>query len=47
LDEEPHIVSLIDVGKEMLTTIPEAADPAQFRRVVRILIEGVPLDKIW
>lgn len=38
-----RLVSLIDVTRESFRRLPEAADPAQLRKVVRVLMDGSPL----
>jgi hypothetical protein len=38
-----RLVSLIDVTAESFHRLPEAADPAQLKKVVRVLMDGLPL----
>jgi hypothetical protein len=46
-EKDARIVSLVDVGMDMFTTLPEASDPAQLKRVIRVMFEGSPLEAIW
>lgn len=38
-----RLVSLIDVPKEYFQRLPEATDPVQLKRIVRMLMDGSPL----
>lgn len=41
--EGQPLVSLIDVTRDSFHRLPEAADPAQLKKVVRVLLDGLPL----
>lgn len=38
-----RVVSLMDVTRESLLGLPEAADPIQLRKVIRVLLDGSSL----
>jgi hypothetical protein len=40
IPDDERIVSLIDVTKDSLQGLPEAADPVQLRKVIRVLLDG-------
>lgn len=46
-DRSARTVSLFDVTEASLSALPEAASPDQLCRLVRMLLDGMPLDAIW